>query len=130
MEYYASLDALQKSAEGTLFGLEADELGKLLKTILIYQLCQIPTTLENIQFGLYCLSSDEKRRVKAFWMNWSSAAHCFYANNQRHMSSCEGEEDPYELIERYVNDVDLHPPDLVKAFRRGRWEATFSFCRG
>ena len=58
--YYASLNALQKSAEGTLFGLEADERVNVLKTILIYQLCQIPTTLENIQFGLYCLSSDEK----------------------------------------------------------------------
>lgn len=115
--YYASLNALQKSAEGTLFGLEADERVNVLKTILIYQLCQIPTTLENIQFGLYCLSSDEKRRVKGFLDELVKCGALFLRQQSKtYELAVSGEEDPYELIERYVNDVDLHPPDLVKAF--------------
>ncbi len=64
--YYASMDALRKAAEGELFGFQEDERIQVLRTILIYQLCQIPASLENIQFGLYCLSASEKNQVKGF----------------------------------------------------------------
>jgi hypothetical protein len=61
--YHASMDALRKATEGELLGFQEDERVRVLKVILLYQLCQIPATLENLQFGLYTVGKAEERRV-------------------------------------------------------------------
>lgn len=134
--YYASLDTLRKSSEGTLFGLEADEDEriKVLRAILIYQLCQIPTTLENIQFGLYCLSQPEKNRIKGSIDELVKSGAVFLRQQSKtyELATSIGE-DPYSLIERYVDNTKLHPPDLVKAFLEeagGKQLSPFALAKG
>ncbi len=83
--FYASLDALRKASEGELLGFQDDERIQVLRTILIYQLAQIPTNLENIQFGMYCLSTAEKGQVTAYLKDLVKKGAFSSANNQRHM---------------------------------------------
>ena len=115
--YFASVDALRRSLEGELFRFEDDERLKIIRAILIYQLCQIPTNLENIQFGLYCLSNAEKKQVEASLKDMVKKGAVFFRQQSKtyELAASTGE-DPYDLIARYVNDQDLHPEDLVKAF--------------
>lgn len=115
--YYASVDALRKAAEGELLGFQEDERLKVLRTILIYQLCQIPTSIENIQFGLYCLSNSEKNQVKDDLKDLVKNGAVFFRQQSKtyELAASVGE-DPYDLINRFVADITLHPPDLVKAF--------------
>jgi hypothetical protein len=115
--YYASMDALRKAAEGELLGFQEDERIQVLRTILIYQLCQIPASLENIQFGLYCLSNSEKNQVKGFLKGLVKNGAVFFRQQSKtyELAASTGE-DPYDLIERYVADPQLHPSDMVTAF--------------
>ena len=115
--FYASLDALRKAAEGDLLGFQEDERIQVLRTILIYQLCQIPTSLENIQFGLYCLSNSEKNQVKGYLKDLVKKGAVFFRQQSKtyELAASTGE-DPYDLIERYVADTKLHPADTVAAF--------------
>lgn len=115
--FYASMDALRKAAEGELFGLQEDERIQVLKTILIYQLCQIPTSLENIQFGLYCLSKAEKKQIEAYLKDLVKKGAVFFRQQSKtyELAASTGE-DPYDLIERYLSDTKLHPKDTVAAF--------------
>lgn len=133
--YYASLDALRKTTEGTLFGLETtDHRVKALRTILIYQLCQIPATLENIQFGLYALSQAEKNLVKNLLGELvKSGALFFRRQSKTYELAISAGEDPYALIDRYVENPELYPPDLVKAFSEeacGRQTTRFAEAKG
>ena len=115
--YYASMDALRKAAEGELLGFQEDERIQVLRTILIYQLCQIPASLENIQFGLYCLSNSEKNQVKGFLKDLVKNGAVFFRQQSKtyELAASTGE-DPYDLIERFVADPKLHPSDMVTAF--------------
>ncbi|MFH1672063.1 MAG: hypothetical protein ABIF87_01345 [Pseudomonadota bacterium] len=115
--YYASLDALRKATEGGLFGLQEDERIRVLRAILIYQLCQIPTSLENLQFGLYCLSPSEKTEVKGCLNDLVKKGAVFFRQQSKtyELAASTGE-DPYDLIERYIADTKLHPADMVAAF--------------
>lgn len=115
--FYASLDALRKAAEGELLGFQEDERIRVLRTILIYQLCQIPTSLENIQFGLYCLSTSEKNQVKGYLKDLVKKGAVFFRQQSKtyELAASTGE-DPYDLIERFVTDTKLHPSDTVAAF--------------
>lgn len=115
--YYASLDALRKATEGSLLGFQEDERVQVLRTILIYQLCQIPTSLENIQFGMYCLSTAEKNQVKGYLNDLVKNGAVFLRQQSKtyELAASVGE-DPYDLIERYVADTNLHPADMVSAF--------------
>jgi len=115
--FYASLDALRKASEGDLFGFQEDERIQVLRTILIYQLCQIPTSLENLQFGLYCLSSSEKNQVKGYLKDLVKKGAVFLRQQSKtyELAASTGE-DPYDLIERYIADTKLHPKDTVAAF--------------
>ena len=115
--FYASLDALRKATEGDLLGFQEDERIQVLRTILIYQLCQIPTSLENIQFGLYRLSNSEKNRIKGYLKNLIKNGAVFFRQQSKtyELAASTGE-DPYDLIERYVADPKLHPTDTVAAF--------------
>jgi hypothetical protein len=115
--FYASLDALRKATKGDLFGFQEDERVQVLRAILIYQLCQIPTRLENLQFGLYCLSSSEKNQVKGYLKYLVKKGAVFFRRQSKtyELAASTGE-DPYDLIERYVADTRLHPTDTVSAF--------------
>jgi hypothetical protein len=115
--FYASLEALRKSAEQDLFELEHDDRVKVLQTILLYQLCQIPTNLENLQFGLYCLSKSEQKQVE-LWLNdlTKKGAVFFRQQSKTFELAASTGEDPYDLIQRYVGDTSLHPEDTVAAF--------------
>ncbi len=115
--FYVSIDALRKVAESGMFELQEDERIQVLKTILIYQLCQIPTNLENIQFGLYCLSSSEKNKITECLKNLvKNGAVFFRQQSQTYELAASTGEDPYDLIERFVTDTKLHPSDTVTAF--------------
>jgi hypothetical protein len=115
--YYASVDALRKATEGDLFGFQEDERIQVLRTILIYQLCQIPTSLENIQFGMYCLSKSEKNQIKGYLKDLVKNGAVFFRQQSKtyELAASTGE-DPYDLIERFVADTKLHPSDMVAAF--------------
>jgi hypothetical protein len=115
--FYASLDALRKATEKDLFGFQEDERVQALRAILIYQLCQIPTSLENLQFGLYCLISSEKNQVKGYLKDLVKKGAVFFRQQSKtyELAASTGE-DPYDLIERYVADTSLHPTDTVAAF--------------
>jgi hypothetical protein len=115
--YYASMDALRKAAEGELFGFQEDERIQVLRTILIYQLCQIPANMENIQFGLYCLSNSEKNQIKGYLKDLvKNGAIFFRRQSETYELAASTGEDPYDLIERFVADTNLHPSDMVAAF--------------
>ena len=115
--FYASLDALRKAVEGELFGFQEDERIEVLRTILIYQLCHIPTSLENIQFGMYCLSTSEKNQVKGYLKDLvKNGAVFFRQQSKTYELAASSGEDPYDLIQRFVSDTKLHPEDMVSAF--------------
>jgi len=132
--YFASLDALRKSMGGGLFGFQEDERLQILRAILIYQLGQIPANLENIQFGLYCLSASEKSQVDRSLKDLVKKGVVFFRQQSKtyELAASIGE-DPYGLIERYVADTKLHPADMVAAFLeeagRGR-VSDFSEAKG
>lgn len=115
--FHASLDALRKAREGDLFQIETDDRLKVLQTILIYQLCQFSTNVDNIQFGLYCLSHAEKKQVSNYLEDLVKKGALFYRQqSQTYELAASTGEDPYDLIERYVNNPSLHPQDTVAGF--------------
>ena len=115
--FYASLDALRKAAEGELLGFLEDERIQVLRTILIYLLCQIPANRENIQFGLYCLSNAEKNQIKGYLKDLEKKGAVFFRQQSKtfELAASSGE-DPYDLIKRYIADTNLHPADTAAAF--------------
>lgn len=115
--FYASIDALRKASTGQLVGIEDDERQRVLKTILIYLLCQIPANLENLQFGLYCLSSNEKKLVESMLKDLVKCSAVFFRQQSGTYELAAGSgEDPYVLIDRYLGNASLHPQDKVSAF--------------
>lgn len=115
--YAASIDALRKANPGELEGLEDDERRRVLKLILIYRLCGIPTSAENIQFGLYCLSSYEKKHVEGLLKDLVKYGAVFFRQQSKTYELAAGSgEDPYDLIDRFIADSALHPKDPVAAF--------------
>lgn len=117
--YFASLDALRKSlqAQGMFFRAEDHKGLKILKAILIYQLCQVAPTLENIQFGLYCVSSAEKKQIESQLKDLVKNGAVFFRQQSKTYELAVGTgEDPYDLVERYVSDPSLHPQNMVTAF--------------
>lgn len=116
--YYASVDALRKSSQGQLFDEQNDERVAILKTVLIYQLSQpaIPTNLENIQFGMYCLTKSEEKQVESHLKYLAKTGALFFRQQSNTYELAVGAgDDPYLLIERYMADASLHPQDAVAA---------------
>ena len=134
--FYASLDALRKAveAENPLFGLQEDERINILRAILIYQLCQIPANMENIQFGLYCLSKAEKKQIERDLKNLVKKGVVFFRKQSKtYELAVSGADDPYDLVERYVADTDLHPQNTVAAFLEeagGKLDLNFLEAKG
>ena len=115
--FYASLEAFRKGDDKGLFDEQANERVSVLRTILLYQLCQIPTDLENIQFGLYCLTKAEQKQIENHLKYLTKCGSVFYRQQSKTYELAVGTgEDPYDLIERYLQDESLHPTDMVDTF--------------
>ena len=115
--YHASLDTLRKSLKGKMFQEPSDERVAVLKIILLYQLCNIPTNRENILFGLYCLTKAEEKAVEQDLKYLTKVGALFFRKQSEtyELAAATGE-DVYELVDRYVSDPNLHPSDLLAAF--------------
>ena len=115
--YHASLDALRKANPDELTGMEDDERLRVLKLVLMYRLCGIPTTAENVQFGMYSLSTHEKKHTEALLKDLVKFGAVFFRQQSKTYELAAGSgEDPYDLINRYLADESLHPGDIVTAF--------------
>jgi len=121
--FYASLEALRKAAKWEMFKEMTDERVAVLRTILIYQLSQIPTNLDNIQFGLYCLTRTEEKEVERHLKYLEKTGSVFFRQQSKTYELSLGGEDTYDLIERYLKDESLHPKDMVEAFLKEAGDA-------
>ena len=114
--YYASLEVLRKSGEGDMFGELMEERLAILRAILVYELSQIPTTLENLQFGLYCLTGSEKRKVEGHLKALVKTGAVFFRQQSKTYELAAGTgPDPYDLIDQFLADESLHPKDTLAA---------------
>jgi hypothetical protein len=113
------VDAFRKSQRDELSGLEEDERLGVLRTVLVYSLCSIPASAENITFGLYAINSAEKKVVKRYLEELRSCGALFYRKQSETYELASGVgEDPYDLIEQFIEDSSLHPEDMLDEFFR------------
>jgi hypothetical protein len=128
--YYASFEALRKTSEIELSGFEEEQNLKILRTILIFQLSQFSANLENLQFGLYRLNTAEKKQLKAELDSLVKKGVLFFRKQSKtYELAINTGEDPNDLIDRFVSDINLHPDDMTKAFieeATGKQSSTFS----
>jgi hypothetical protein len=112
--YIASLQALRKSMKEDLFDETNDERTALLRTILIYSLCGISTTLENIQFGRYALSNNEKSLVKKLLgeLEKAGALYLRKTSNTYELCSSEGQ-DPVALVDNFADSEETEKAATV-----------------
>lgn len=89
----------------------------MLRAMLIYELSQVvPTTLENIQFGLYCLAAPERKRVEGHLKALVKSGAIFFRQQSKTYELAAGSgEDPYDLIDRFLADESLYPKDIIEA---------------
>ena len=116
--YYASVDSLRKSTKDELFNEDSDERIDILKTILFFQLCNptIPTSAENIKFGMYCIGKAEERQIETHLKYLAKAGALFYRQQSEIYELAIGSgDDPYMLIDRYLKDTSQHPADILGA---------------
>lgn len=116
--YYASVDSLRKATKDELFNEDSDERIDILKTILLYQLCNptIPTSAENIKFGMYCIGRAEEKQIETHLKYLAKAGALFYRQQSETYELAIGSgDDPYMLIDRYLKDTSQHPADMLGA---------------
>ena len=116
--YMSSEFTFRKSqqAAGELFATDDDTRILILKIILLYQLCKIPASAENIFFGLYGLKSERKAFEKHL-KQLDKVGSIFYRKQSKtYELATAGGEDLQDLIDRYIDDTDKHPDDMVQAF--------------
>ena len=101
---------------GELFASENDTRILVLKIILLFQLCKIPTNAENIFFGLYGLKSEKKMFEKQLKQLDKMGAVFYRKQSNTYELAAASGEDPYDLIDRYIEDTGKHPDDMVKSF--------------
>lgn len=107
--YVASLQALKKSVIAELFDERQDARVALLRTILIYSLCNVPTTLENIQFGRYSLSNAEKSQVKKLLSELEKAGAIYLRKTSNTYELCVTEgQDPVVLVDSFADLQDTY----------------------
>ena len=115
--FYASLDTLRKSQKNEMFKELGGDRVALLQTILIYQLCNVPTNTDNILFGFYCLTKAEAKQVEQNLKHLTKIGALFFRKqSQTYELAAASGEDVYELVDRYVSEPSLHPQDVVAAF--------------
>jgi hypothetical protein len=115
--YVASVDALRKAGQDQLVNEREAEQTAILRTILIYQLVRIATTLENIQFGLYALLPADKKGAEANLKALEKMGAVFFRQQSKTYELAVGTGvDPYELVNRYLGDSTKYPTDTVDAF--------------
>jgi hypothetical protein len=102
--YASSLQALRKSVSAELFDEPHDDRVALLRTILIYSLCRISTTLENIQFGRYGISTADKNGIKRLLgeLEKAGALYLRKTSNTYELCSSEGQ-DPVVLVDNLAD---------------------------
>ena len=107
--YVASLQALKKSVSAELFDEQQDDRVALLRTVLIYSLCGVSTTLENIQFGRYCLSNSEKSQVKKLLSELEKAGAIYLRKTSNTYELCATEgQDPVVLVDSFADLPETH----------------------
>jgi hypothetical protein len=105
--YATSLQALRKSVKEELFDEPSDDRTALLRTILIYSLCGISTTLENIQFGRYALSSAEKNSVKKLLGDLEKAGALYLRKTSNTYELCSSDgQDPVVLVDNFADSEE------------------------
>ncbi len=115
--YYASLDALRKALEGDMLKEQSADLIATLRTILVYQLCGIPSLAENLCFGRYCMTKAERRKVEGHLKFLSQCGAVYLRPQSQTYELAVGTgEDPIDLINRYLKDATRHPTDMVASF--------------
>ena len=115
--YVASFDAMRKASENELVNEREALQISILRTVLIYQLSLISTTLDNIQFGLYALTPAEKKTIYTNLELLAKAGAVFFRQQSKTYELAVGSGvDPYDLISRYLEDRSKHPEDMVEAF--------------
>jgi len=117
--YVASLQALRKSVSAELFDERQDDRVALLRTVLVYSLCGVSATLENIQFGRYCLSAAEKGQVKKLLgeLEKAGAIYLRRTSNTYELCATEGQ-DPVILVDSIADLPETEEaatvPELLK----------------
>ncbi len=107
--YVASLQALKKSVSAELFDEQQDDRVELLRMVLIYSLCGVPTTLENIQFGRYCLSNAEKSQIKKLLGELEKAGAIYLRKPSSTYELCATEgQDPVLLVDSFADLPETH----------------------
>lgn len=105
-----------QQAAGEMFATDDDARILILKVILIYQLCKIPTSVDNLFFGMYALNSERKTFEKQLKQLNKMGAVFYRKQSQTYELAAASGEDPHDLIERYTEDTGKHPDDMVQAF--------------
>jgi len=113
-----------QQATGEMFATDNDPRILILKIILLYQLCKIPASADNIIFGLYGLKSTQKTYEKQLKQLDKMGAIFFRKQSKTYELAAASGEDPYDLIDRYVDDPEKHPTDMVTAFLEETGEKT------
>jgi hypothetical protein len=105
-----------KQAEGELFPTEDDPHILILKIIFIFQLCKIPSNADNLFFGFYGLNAEKKLFTKQLKKLDKAGAIFYRRQSKTYDLAAANSEDPYDLIERYLEDTEKYPDDIVQAF--------------
>lgn len=105
-----------QQAQGELFPTDDDPHILILKTILIFQFCKIPASADNIFFGIYGLKSERNLFNKQLKKLDKTGAVFYRRQSKTYDLAAANSEDPYDLIERYLEDIEKYPDDIVQAF--------------
>jgi hypothetical protein len=112
--YATSLQALRKSVKEELFDEPGDERTALLRTILVYSLCSISATLENIQFGRYALSAAEKTAVKKLLGELEKAGALYLRKTSSTYELCASDgQDPVMLVDNLADSEEIQKSATV-----------------
>lgn len=104
--YCASLEVVRKAGQGNLLKDEEQQQTELLRTILIYDLCQMAATLENLQFGLYCLGKNQQKAVEKELQKMEKIGAVYFRKQSKTYELAASDAvDPYDLIERYIQQA-------------------------
>jgi hypothetical protein len=110
--YAGSLQALRKIENPQLIDGLKEEKVAVLRTILIYALCGIPATLENIEFGRYCTTKPEKKQLKGILTELEKAGAIYLRRTSQTYELCATEgQDPVTLVDNLAEQ----PETLEKA---------------